>query len=212
MNHFDEDVPPGVDFLSEKAARKWAREAEEKLPSRMNFFAAFVTALTKFDPEPGNVLELGSGPGFLAEYVLSRCPFIQQYTLLDFSEPMLSMARTRLRLFEDRVSFLQVDFKQQGWADKVSESYDCIVSIQAVHELRHKRHGVEFYKKCKTLLNRGGLMLICDRLPQDDSDRDRALFMAEDEQLRALSRAGFSDPEVLLRTAERVACRAFKGR
>ena len=44
MKQFDDDVPPGVDFLSEAAARKWAADAEGKLASRINFFAAFVQA------------------------------------------------------------------------------------------------------------------------------------------------------------------------
>ena len=35
---------------------------------------------------PGaRVLELGSGPGFLAERVLERCPQLGTYTLVDFS-------------------------------------------------------------------------------------------------------------------------------
>ena len=45
MSHSDEDIPPGVDFLSEDAARKWTEEAEAKLASRLNFFAAFVQAV-----------------------------------------------------------------------------------------------------------------------------------------------------------------------
>ena len=68
-----------------------------------------------------------------------------------------------------------------------------IVTIQAVHELRHKRHALKFYKECRGLLNDGGMLLVCDRLPQDDSERDRALFMTEGEQLTALRQAGFAN-------------------
>src|SRR5205814_2316098 len=103
-----------------------------------------------------------------------------------------------------------MDFTQNGWPDKVGAVYDAIVSIQAVHELRHKRHALEFYGQCRGLLNEGGLLLICDRLPQDDSERDRALFMTEEEQLTALRQAGFANAEVLLRTPERVAGKAVK--
>src|SRR5437870_2297178 len=81
-----------------------------------------------------------SGPGFLAEYILSRCPFLETYTLLDFSHPMLNMSQKRLETFGARVSFLQTDFKADGWVHKAGTLYDAIVSIQAVHELRHKRH------------------------------------------------------------------------
>jgi SAM-dependent methyltransferase len=210
MRPFDEEIPPGVDFLSEDAARKWTKEAEEKLHSRLNFFAAFLQAVAAHTPRVRNVLELGSGPGLLAEYILSRCPSIELYTLLDFSQPMLDVSRKRLDAFGPRVSFLQEDFKEDGWEHKVGALYDAIVSIQAVHELRHKRHALKFYRECRGLLKDGGLLLICDRLPQDDSDRDRALFMREDEQLTALEQARFVNAEVLLCTPDRVACKAVK--
>ena len=210
MAHSDDDVPPGIDFLSEGAARKWTEEAEQKHGSRIDFFAAFVQALTTHVPRIRNVLELGSGPGFLAKYILVRCPFLERYTLLDFSQPMLNMSRIRLRGFGARASYLQVDFKEGGWVHKVGAHYDAIVSIQAVHELRHKRHAPTFYEACHELLNEGGLLLVCDRLPQDDSERDRALFMMEEEQVTAIGQAGFADVEVLLRTSERVACKAIK--
>jgi len=209
MSH-PEDIPPGVDFLSENAARKWAAEAEGKLSSRINFVDAFVQALTAHVPPIRDVLELGSGPGFLAEYILSQCPGIEQYTLLDFSQTMLDISQGRVEAYGARVSFLQVDFKQARWADKVNGLYDSVVTMQAVHELRHKRYAGTFYEECRGLLKDGGLLLICDWFPQDDSDRDRALFMTEEEQLIALRQAGFENAEVLLRTPERVACNAVK--
>jgi SAM-dependent methyltransferase len=209
MTGSDEDIPPGVDFLLEDAALKWAEEAEAKLGLRINFFAAFVQAIEAHVPRVCNVLELGSGPGFLAEYILSRCPAIEHYTLLDFSQHMLAMSGTRLAACGARASFLRMDFKRSGWADKVEAVYDCIVTIQAVHELRHKRHAPKFYEECSRILKNGGLLLVCDRLPQDDSNRNRALFMTEEEQLAAIRDAGF-DAQVLLRTSERVACQAIK--
>src|SRR5690349_11707497 len=114
MSASDDDIPPGVDFLSEEAARKWAAEAEAKLVSRTNVFTTFVHAITAHAPPVRNALELGSGPGFLAEYILSRCPAIENYALLDFSPHMLAMSRKRLDAFGHRVSFLQINFKEAG--------------------------------------------------------------------------------------------------
>jgi len=79
--------------------------------------------------------------------------------------------------------FRQVNFKENGWPSNVGGVYDVIVTIQAVHELRHKRHALKFYKECRGLLDEDELLFVCDRLPQDDSERDRALFMTDDEQL-----------------------------
>src|SRR2546425_1004567 len=58
----------------------------------------------------------------------------------------------RLDVFGARVSYLQVDFKQTGWANKAGAAYDCILTIQAVHELRHKRHAPQFYNECNRIL------------------------------------------------------------
>ena len=209
MSHSDDDIPPGVDFLAETAARQWAEDAETKLATRINFFAAFVDTITGHTPAIRQVLELGSGPGFLAEYILSRCGGVARYTLLDFSDTMLDLSRKRLEPFGNRASYLQVDFKQTSWADKVADVYDCIVTLQAVHELRHKRHALRFYEECRTLIKLGGLLLVCDHLPQTDSARDRALFMTEEEQIAAIRAAGFSNVQTVLKTAERVACQAI---
>jgi ubiquinone/menaquinone biosynthesis C-methylase UbiE len=209
MSQSDDDVSPGVDFLSEPAARRWAEDAEAKLASSLNFFAAFVQAITEHEPTIRKVLEVGSGAGFLAEYILSQCASIQRYTLLDFSPTMLDLSGNRLQTFCDRVSYLRADFKQAGWTRNIGTSYDCIVTMQAVHELRHKRHALKFYEACHTVLKQGGLLLVCDHLPKNDSDRDRALFMTEEEHLAAIQTAGFSQPEILLRTSERLACRAI---
>jgi SAM-dependent methyltransferase len=208
MSQSDGDIPPGVDFLSEEAARKWAEEAEAKHASRINFFAAFVHAITQHRPSIRQVLELGSGPGFLADYILSRCAGIERYTLLDFSPTMLDLSRKRLQPVGNRTSYLRVDFKQTSWTDKVGGAYDCIVTFQAVHELRHKRHALRFYEECRTVIKHGGLLLVCDHIPQTDSARDRALFMTEDEQVPAIRAAGFSNVQTVLKTAERVACQA----
>ena len=64
-----QDIPSPVDFHSVEAAQAWAKEAEQKLPSRLEFFNFFVAELTL--GQPHTVLELGSGPGFLAEYILT---------------------------------------------------------------------------------------------------------------------------------------------
>jgi cyclopropane fatty-acyl-phospholipid synthase-like methyltransferase len=128
--------------------------------------------------------------------------------LLDFSLTMLDLSRTRLQTFGDRVSYLRADFKQAGWERNIAP-YDCIVTIQAVHELRHKRYAPDFYKACRTCLKSGGLLLVCDHLPKNDSERDRVLFMSEEEQIAAIEGAGFSNVAILLQKPERLACRAI---
>src|SRR6185295_5187525 len=91
-----EDLPYGEDFHDEAEAAAWADAAARKRPWRPMIFDHFVTAVTESNIPAPRILELGSGPGFLAEHVLDRCPSIARYTLLDFSRPMLASSQQRL--------------------------------------------------------------------------------------------------------------------
>ena len=82
------------------------------------------------------ILELGGGPGLLAEAILERSP-VADYTLLDFSPPMLAMARRRVGAYPF-TAFALADFLDPCWAAGLG-TFDAIVTMQAVHELRHKR-------------------------------------------------------------------------
>ncbi len=76
--------------------------------------------------------------------------------------------------------------------------FDCVVSMQAVHEVRHKRHVPELYRQVYQLIATPGLALICDHVPWDDTRWSTTLFMTEAEQIAALSVAGFTEVGVLL--------------
>ena len=89
------DVPPGVNFLDAGQASAWVAACEVDKPWRdpmRRRFADVVGAL----PNGARVLELGAGPGYLAESVLESCPHLGSYTLLDFSDHMLKLSRARL--------------------------------------------------------------------------------------------------------------------
>src|SRR5919106_241316 len=114
------------------------------------------------------VLELGSGPGLLAHRVLQRCSNLETYTLVDFSEPMLALSRERLAAFP-AASFVLASFKSEDWTRRVEGRFDCVVSMQAVHELRHKRHARRLYEQVSQALAVPGVVLVCDHTPFDDS-------------------------------------------
>ena len=128
----DEDVPSPIDLRTEADAKAWAESAEVARPWRSQLRATFAAELDRL-PAGSSVLELGAGPGFLAERVLETCTNIERYTLLDFSEPMLNMARTRLARF-DAADFVQRDFKSPGWNEGLG-TYRAIVAMQAIHEI-----------------------------------------------------------------------------
>ena len=70
----DEDLPYGEDFHDPAQAAAWADAAHRKRPWRSLIFDRFVSAVLASPKSALRVLELGSGPGFLAEQILDRCP------------------------------------------------------------------------------------------------------------------------------------------
>jgi SAM-dependent methyltransferase len=169
-----------------------------KRPWRSTIFEHFVAIVGAAPIAQTRILELGSGPGFLAEQLLTQCPSISRYTLLDFSEAMLEQSRRRLDGHRDRTEFLRADFKSDTWPRLVTSPVDFVVSLQAVHELRHKRHAARLYAQLAPLLAPRAEVLICDHLPAGaHTARHTVLYMNPEEKLEALTRAGLLDAKVV---------------
>ena len=122
-----DDVPYGDDWDSAAVVAGWAKVADQKRPWRSQIrdhIAGIVATL----PQRARVLELGSGPGFLARRVLDRCPKIESYTLLDFSEHMLGLSRERLVAFP-AANFVLGTFKSDDWTRHVEGPFDCVLKF-----------------------------------------------------------------------------------
>lgn len=194
-----EDIPSPIDLRDPATAHAWAQEADLKRPWREQVRGAIAETLKASTLPVRRVLELGSGPGLLAERVLRAC-VVEQYTLLDFSQPMMELSRARVGV-DPAATFVLADFKQPGWTRSVEAPFDAVITMQAVHELRHKRHILGLYRQVHDLLCAGGLLLVCDHVPLDESLRSTELHATEAEQHAALVEAGFRrvKTELLLR-------------
>jgi len=191
-----QDVPYGNDWDDAAETAAYGESADRARPWRSEIrdhIAARIATLAS----GARVLELGSGPGLLAHRVLEKCPNLETYTLVDFSAHMLALSRQRLAAFP-AASFVLASFKSEEWSRRVGGRFDCVVSMQAVHELRHKRHVPRLYEQIHNVLSVPGLVLVCDHTPFDDSPRSIALYMTEQEQQRALAAAGFANVHVEL--------------
>lgn len=198
MINDEADVPYGEDFHDAATALAWQEAANRKRPWRAAIFEHFVSLVGACEKVDVRVLELGSGPGFLAEQVLKHCPGVGLYTLLDFSAPMLAQSRARLERYAARTRFLQTDFKTPSWPTLVGGPFDFAVSLQAVHELRHKRHASQLYSQIPSVLGPAGELLVCDHLPEGaHTPVHRVLYMNPAENVTALNQAGFGQVEVV---------------
>ena len=185
------DVPSDHDFFDPAYVRQWTDNAMRNRPERRELFRAFSAETERIRKSTLSVLELGCGPGLLAEELL-RIPRIVRYTLVDFSPPMLDLSRERLEKFRDRTVFRQVDFKKRKWTAKMEPGFDLIVSLQAVHELRHASRIPKLYTELYDLLVPGGTILIGDLVNSSLlSGRQAAHLMTTEQHIETFKEVGF---------------------
>lgn len=192
MTDDEADVPIRVDFRDPETARAWVEQTRIKKPFRPNFFAAYCAALAS--RERLRILELGSGPGQLAREILRHAD-IATYVALDWSPAMHELAAAHLGDLAPRVTFVVRDFCAPTWPMDLG-AFDVVVTMQAAHETRHKRHVVPLLERARTRLVPGGLLLYCDGYLHPETTLP-ALSFARDEQPRALEQAGFVDVRLL---------------
>ena len=91
------------EFHSKEFALGWA-ERFEPTPERLRLFELIFSQLKEAIPDDGSIVELGVGPGYLANYLLERMPRAS-YCGIDFSLSMLEIAQARLQRFSLRVTY-----------------------------------------------------------------------------------------------------------
>lgn len=189
------EIPDNVDFQNPAEARAWTEKAAQR-PWREEFFRLFAKELASTAAEELSVLELGSGPGFLAQRILEVLPHVH-YTALDFSPTMHALAHARLGGLSGGVRFVEANFKLPDWNIGLP-TFDAVISMQSVHEVRHKSRVPALYATVRKLLHKGGLLLVCDHFAGEGGKPDTELYMTVEEQGQVLRQAGFSPVTLLL--------------
>lgn len=201
-----DEVPSPVDFRRKADARDWADAAMVKRPWRTEFFARIAEELMRRPATALSILELGSGPGFLARHLLTALPS-STYTAVDFSAAMHDIAKEHLGPLARRVTFIEADFRLSGWTSGLRVA-DAVVTMQAVHELRHKRYAASLYRSVRPLLRPAGVLLTCDHFVGEGGMTDNRLYMTPPEHERAIREAGFVAVEELMAKSGLVLFRA----
>jgi len=202
------DIPSPIDLRSMDDARAWAAAAEGRAGRDETLTRLVAEAAAMAGPAP-RILELGSGPGFLARRLLERLPGAR-YTALDFSPAMHALARERLAGLAADVTYLVRSFKSADWPDGLGP-FDLVVTNQAVHELRHKRYAQALHRQVHGVLAGDGSYLVSDHHCDEGGLANAELYMTKDEQRDALLAAGFAAVDRLLTAGSLVLHRAQKG-
>jgi SAM-dependent methyltransferase len=190
------DVPSPIDLRNMADAQEWEQSAMIKRPWRTEFFSSICSAIATAPLPVSRILELGSGPGFLAKSLLDSLSGVT-CTLLDFSPAMHKLAKIRLGNAAHRAEFVERSFKEPTWPLELGK-FECVVTNQAIHELRHKRYAPELHAQVKTVLAPGGIYLVCDHFAGEGGMKNDQLFMSVAEQEAALLLAGFTQVHIRL--------------
>lgn len=188
----DKDVVGAIHkFHDEAYAEGWADRFQLN-PERLQSFEKIGDIVSGIAEINGKILELGTGPGYLAEYLLTRFDSIK-YHCVDFSEPMIQIAKRRLGGLSTITKFIRADLTGD-WAVKVSKDYDAIVTTWALHDLGSKQNIHNVYLNAKKVLAPGGLLVNVDFIKPDGVDRDYENGrLSVSEHLKLLQQAGYID-------------------
>jgi SAM-dependent methyltransferase len=111
---------------------------------------------------PRRVLDLGGGPGVLAQRMALRWPGAE-VTLMDIDPVLLALAREGAG---DVVRTLDGDICSPAWVGDVGDGYDVIVMVMTLHYLPSE-NARAWYDDVRRALAPGGLLVVADLMPDD---------------------------------------------
>ena len=81
-----------------------------------------------------DVLDVGGGFGVATEELLRAFPHAR-VVVMDYSQPMLGHARSRLACYTDQIRYVLADLREHSWTERVGGPFDLVISGWAIHNL-----------------------------------------------------------------------------
>ena len=148
---------------SEQYDQEWVNKDSRRAAERDAQFNAALSWLSVFVSGQSRLMDLGCGPGTLAEKLLTAFPEMH-VICSDGSDEMLKLARQRLDSYGNRVSYAQADFGADNWTASLPRQLDGVVSARAIHNLRKLKLIGPVYGQIHELLRPGGVFMNIERV------------------------------------------------
>lgn len=183
MNHRFHDM----DYV-----KSYAASINKRRPERLKIFQHAADLIDDLPFDTPHVVELCVGSGLLADVLLTRLQKIT-YEGVDFSQPMLDLAKDTLASFADRIALYQANLNTDDWAGLLQRPVHTIVSNMALHDLGSKESVRQTYEQAFRIIEPNGLMFNADLVLRADSDPGTGGRFKVSEHIDALETTGFSD-------------------
>jgi ubiquinone/menaquinone biosynthesis C-methylase UbiE len=148
---------------SQQYDQEWVDKDSRRAAEREAQFNAALSWLSVIVGGQSRVMDLGCGPGTLAEKMLATFPAMH-VICSDGSDEMLKLARQRLASYGERVSYAQADFGAENWITNLPRQLDAVVSARAIHNLRKLKLIGPVYGQIHELLRPGGVFMNIERV------------------------------------------------
>jgi len=137
-------------------SQKYDGQRKKFIPCFDDFYGVSVSAAS-IDTENPNILDIGAGTGLLSAFLMERYPDAS-FTLIDLSEKMLDIAKSRFK-GKSNVKYIVADYSKYSFVEK----YDLVVSALSIHHLEDEEKK-RIYKKSYSLLKKNGIFINADQV------------------------------------------------
>lgn len=149
------------DLRTQEDVAEWTASLQIRYPERTEVMQHLAVQLKALPFPALQVVELGPGPGLLAELLLHELPQMH-YTGFDSSDLLLAHAQNQLAPFGPRARLIQADLNAGDWLAHLPAEVNAFISLQALHDLGDESHINRVYGLARRLLVPGGLLLNAD--------------------------------------------------
>lgn len=165
---------------------------------RNKLFDTIIDRLGELSLPSLHIVELGVGPAYLADRLLQRNRQVT-YEGVDFSVPMLEIARQRLSSHSERVQLTHADLLNPDWTSKLQRPVGAFVSTWALHDLGGQEQTLKVYRDCRNALSNGGVLLDGDFVKPEGTELEfEPGRFSVARHLELFREAGFRNPRLLI--------------
>lgn len=145
-----------VKLKFDEVALNYDNQRKKLIPCFEDFYQMAIS-LAELDNDSPVVLDLGAGTGLFSSYILNKYPKAK-LTLIDLSEAMLDIAKTRFQ-HHSNVEYIVSDYTKYDY----TERYDLVISSLSIHHLLDSEKQ-ELYQKIFSIMKDNSIFINADQV------------------------------------------------